>query len=196
MTTYNTLINSNLKLSQLTNNNTLTKLVAIDTSGNIKYKNLSTVSPFNQSLNTTNNVTFNTLNLTTLTGPSSIINLFTNMSEYQASLTTTTVTTTTILTISTITNSNYTVTAEVSAYCKTGTAAGNGGSFRQVKRVTNISGTLTLSTNIENLTNTSSSLNGISINITSSGSSILLQVTGLASQTIDWIALVTVIYVS
>ena len=191
MTSYNNTLGSNFQLPSLINNNSLTKILAIDNNNNVNYKNLTSINPFNQTLNTTNNVTFDSLAITSLTGPVSstgnTISLFTNMALYQTTITTTTNTVTTAISFSSTPNSNYIITAKASAFCKIGTAIGGGGIFRQTKGITNVSGALTLSNNLENLINVTTSpvsLSGTTINISNSGSNIIVTVTGLNSQTI------------
>jgi hypothetical protein len=194
MTTYNIFTNSNVRLGTVTNNDALTKVLVVDGSNNILYRNLSSMNPFNQNLNTTNSPTFVTLTATSITGPTNpggagnVIQLFTNLFEYQMTATTTTATTSSLNILTTANNTNYTITAEVSAYCKAGTASGSGGSFRQLKRATNNAGTITLSANLENLSNVTASLSGIVILVTNTGNILQLNITGLASQTIDWTA--------
>lgn len=196
MTSYNTTLNTNVNLPVPTNDNTLVNILGINSSSNVNYITASSINPYNQTLNTTSNPTFNTTNVTTLTGPSNTLGIFTNTIEYEVTGTTTNATATTIFTLASTSNTNYYIIATVSAFCTSGTGIGGGGTFRQVKRVTNSAGTLTLSSTVENLTNTSATLSGISINITSSGTNILLQVTGLLANNIDWVAYIKIVYSS
>jgi hypothetical protein len=194
MTTYNIFTNANLQLGTVTNNDALTRVLVVDGSNNVLYRNVSSINPFNQNLNTTNSPTFVTLTATSITGPTNsggsgnVIQLFTNNFEYQMTTTTTNATTAPLNILTTVNNTNYTITAEVSAFCRAGTAVGSGGSFRQMKRATNNAGTITLSANMENLTNVTAALSGITILITNTGNVLQLNVTGLASQTIAWVA--------
>jgi hypothetical protein len=183
MTTVTYFPNANLQ-PLVANNDTLSQFLAIDTNNNVDYMNSTAVNPFNQTLNTTNNATFNIVTFNQQTGPGNIL-IGSNVTSYQNIMTTTTATTTTILTIATINNSNYYICAEASAFCTVGSLVGTGGSFRQTKRITNFGGTLSISANLENLNSTS--ITGTSINITTSGTNILVQITGVASNTIDWL---------
>lgn len=183
MTSITYFMNSNLQTT-LINNDTLNKILSIDTNNNINYMDNTAINPFNQSLNTTNSVTFNALTLSNLNGTNNIL-IFSNVTKYWNTITTSNSNATTMLNIATINNSNYYITVEISAFCKSGTLVNTGGSYRQTKRVTNFSGVLSLSSNLENLSSTT--IIGSSINITSSGTNIIIQVTGVISNTIDWI---------
>jgi hypothetical protein len=194
MTTTTRFLNSNLRTASLTNNDALNRILAIFTNNTVQYINNTAVNPFNQALNTTNNATFNAMTVTRLTGPSNVLTM-SGVTKYQNTITTTTATTTTILTIATTNNTNYYITVEASAFCRSGSLIGTGGSFRQTKRITNPGGgSLIISSNLENLASTS--ITGATINITASGTNILVNVTGVASNTIAWLTYTRIIAAS
>ena len=131
-----------------------------------------------------------------MTGPSNILGFFTNIKKYQVTATTTNATTTNIFSLVTINNTNYTVFVQGTAYCTTGSANGNGASFTHGNRITNNSGSVSISMDIDNHTSVPSVLSEISLIINTSETNIVIQVTGLTSQTIDWCACVRIINVS
>lgn len=187
MTTYTTSFASNLSNITLSNDNTLTKLLGINTNNNIKYRNISSIvgNTANQSLNTTNNVTFNQIT-TNLVVPTATILQFLSplITYYTGSLSTLNSTIQTILTIATATATEYLLFVEGSAYDIT---SAGGAVFKITKSITNDAGVLTIG-QLESLSNKSTG--GIStavMTVVVSGTNILVRVTGVASQQIDWV---------
>lgn len=140
----------------------------------------------------TTNVTVLTgsLSVPTITGPGSTIRLFTNINEYQASLSTSSTGAQNIFTLATTDNTSYFMRAEVSAKSTTGTGGGN---FVQSKGIQNNSNTLTVSANLENAVNATGNAASSTITISSSGTNIILNVTPGSSSPLDWVAYIRIV---
>jgi len=128
------------------------------------------------------------------------VNMFTNVYLYQAAITTTTNTATTIFSFVTSNNAVYSVTSEVAAYCTATTGSstsvvGDSAIFRQLRRETNVAGTLTVAaTATESLSgNGFGTGNTVATAISSSGTNLIVTVTGTTNCTIDWIAYIQIV---
>jgi hypothetical protein len=195
-TTYKTSLNSNLQLQVVSNDDTQTKVLAVNGSNNIIYRNSSTLTPANQSLNTNSNVTFNKVTANTITAlPAPVVPIpfiSNNLLVYSIGLTTTTATATTILSYSTVTNKNYTIFAELSMMDgASGTAAG-ASAFIQTKRVTNVNGVLDIGT-VESFMSRQGNTTTANLQFVASGSLLNIQVIGIASNTNYWTLFVRII---
>jgi hypothetical protein len=193
MTTNIISYNTSLSIAAPSNDNTITKLLVVDNNNNIKYRNTSTISA-NQSLNTTDNVLFNSVTTGMISSTATNNALIfpgtsTNSIYLYASGTTTDATATTIFTYPTATNNNYLIYAEVASK---DTVSG-GGAYLQTKMVTNTAGTINNVIQLENISNKSTAISTSSILITSSGTNIILQVTGVSGRTINWKALIRLV---
>lgn len=124
-------------------------------------------------------------NITITTGDTITINSTASggSSRTTGSTTTTNATPTTIATIATTTNSTQLIEVYVKAYQ---TSATNYGVWKRTLTVTNVSGTPTIQATNSDVTKTSAGLKAKSVTFTTSGSNVLVQVTGIAATTISW----------
>jgi hypothetical protein len=192
MTTNSTSYNASIRLNSITNDDTITNLLVIDNTfvvglHQVKSRNSSTLSVANQSLNTTNNVTFNSVtssqDLAQTNGTMTLV--MNNITIAQAQLTTTTSTATTIYSLSTVADKNYTIFAEVSMIDgSAGTVAGDA-AFIQTKRVTNTAGVLDIGT-VESFLTRNGNTGTSNVQFIASGSTLNIQVIGIASNTNYW----------
>lgn len=195
MTTNKISYSTQLYIDPIANDNTVTKILAIDGSNNIKYRNLSTINGSNQTLNTTSDVIFNTVTTNMITSSSTNNYLQipqSNTAYYFASSTTANASATTIFTLATTNNTNYLIYAEVSSK----DSISGGGSYLQTKMISNTANVINNVNQLENLSNKSATINTSSITITNSGTNIILQVTGVGGRTINWSAFIRVISVA
>lgn len=182
MSTYTTKLNANVVFTNVTNDNTLTNLLVIDASGNVKYRTVSSLGTANQALNTTSNVQFNTVTTPLLTGPSNTLYLVNNNISYIYASASTTNNTQTIYTINTSNNYSYLVIIEIAATSTSGVGAA---AYYYTRRVTNASGTIT-SGNVETYSNTTLSF-GVTVNLSVSGSGYVITVGSVGVPgTVDW----------
>ena len=196
MTTYQISTNATVSTAAIPNDNTQTQLLALNSNNSVGYRNASSFGTANQTLNTTSNVTFN--NMTTYQISATANNAINMLTQYvtwsSAYLTTTNATFTTIYTLATATNTAYILVAEVCAYDATNSG---GACFLYVERISNNSGTLTLGS-MEALNNKSATGNITSakIQIIASGTNVLVQVAGAATDTVYWTAIIRITYTS
>lgn len=99
-------------------------------------------------------------------------------------------TATTLYTLSTTTATSYTVSVVLALVDTTGAA--NAGSYTFTYRAKNLAGTVTNSALLSQSKSVDGTLSGTSVSLTTSGTTSLLQVTGLAATTIKWCARIVV----
>lgn len=191
--TTNTSLNAELVVSNLVQNNTLTGILGLDTGNNLKYRNSSTIGPLtNQSLNTTDNVSFSMVITNAIYGQNNALNMLTPLvTYYGGTVTTTNSTPTTIILIPISTNTTYLIYAEISAKDET---SGGGASFIFVNRVVIDAGILSQVTvkNISNKT-ASNSIGTASVSLSMLGLNANLQVGGVENEIIKWTGLFRVV---
>jgi hypothetical protein len=188
--------NANVYIAAPVNDDAQTSILGLDNSNNVKYRTASTITgTYNQSLNTTSNVTFNSVTTGAIYAPINTINIInSNISYIIATAITSNATATTIFTLATATNTDYIMYAEVSAFDVT---SNGGASFLVTTRITNNGGVLE-NGNLESVSNktASNSISAATVTVTTSGTTALVNVTGIAAQTVNWTALLRIISTS
>lgn len=191
MTSYNDSMNTSLSISS-PNDDTLTNLLISDSTNNIKYRTLSSISNiYDQNLNTTNNVTFNTITTNFITSPAAnnaLSYAIPKINFYQSIITTANATFTTIFTFATTLNNGYLIYSEIAGK----NLSGGGGAFYQTVRATNNDGTVTF-VSMENVSNKTTSMTNSAIQYLVSGTNLLVQVKGILANTVDWRSFVRII---
>lgn len=192
MSTNSTKYNGTLRLNSVTNDDTITNLLVIDTAvivspKKIQTRAISSLPGANQSINTTDNVTFNQItsfqDLAQSNGTMTLV--MDNISIAQAKITTLTTTATTIYSLSTVTGKSYTIYAEVSMISASSTNVLGDASFIMTRRVTNTAGVLDIGT-VETFMSRQGNSGTANVQFVSSGATLNIQVVGIAATSNYW----------
>lgn len=198
MTSNTVKLSSNTSMLAPTNDNTLTKLLALDATNNIKYRNVSSITSgsANQSLNTTNSVAFNKVTTGSLhgSGTNNALNvMIPNDTYYLVTFTTNNNTFQTIFTLATVTNTDYLIFVEISAM---DTTSLGGASYLQTKRVTNNNGSMDIGQLESVSSKTTGNIASTNAQVIISGTSTIVQVQGVNTDTVSWTGFIRVVSVA
>jgi hypothetical protein len=187
-------IPSKINIKIPTNDNTQNNCLGINASNQVEYLDLSTLSVTgaDQTLNTTSDATFNQVTTNYLDGiitqyasgiPNSIMNMLsTNNTFIGFTATTTNNTNLNVYSFNIPNNTCYIVYLEA-----IGNSVGNGaGGYVRSVRVSNVAGTVTTA-QLKYFSNTTgTNMNGATINVTISGTTVYVYIKGVNAFSIDW----------
>lgn len=192
MSTANISSGTLVSIAPPSNDNAQNNILAIDTNNIIKYISATSLGiSANQSLNTTDNVTFNNITTPSLLFPSGSSTASPTVDLYGLTLTTSNATPTTILSYATSSNTNYLMYVEMASK----DSVSGGGAYIMTKRITNIAGTVTIA-QLEGFSSTDATISTSAIQVIVSGTNALVQVTGVSARTLYWTAYIRVIIAS
>ncbi len=200
MSSTNTIYNTTLRLNNVPNDDTLTRFLAIDMSDlnpvapkKIQTRDMVTLSGANQTLNTTDNVSF-----VSVTSPQDFAQfngtmtfVTNNITIAQATIKTTTNTATTIYTLNTVTNKSYTIFVEAVLVDGSPSVAGDAG-FVMTRRVTNTSNVLDIGA-VETFMTRQGNSSTSNIQFVASGATLNIQVIGITGNNNYWTVFIRII---